>query len=228
MIKQFRRLYRLYTGKSPAVKIGLKCAKKWYGNDYGGFYIYPEALPARPIVYSFGIGKDISFDETMMHLHEAQVFAFDPTPDSIAWINQENANSSLQFYPYGISAKTGFIDFYLPKNPLHVSGSVVATSFVDEAQKIKVQMKRLADILAELGHKKIDVLKMDIEGAEYDVIPDILETQVQISQILIEFHGRVLGHQKTIEAVELLKKHGYEVFGISERGEEISFINTQK
>jgi hypothetical protein len=79
-------------------------------------------------------------------------------------------------------------------------------------------------MVGELGHSHIDVLKMDIEGAEYAVIPDILQTPVRIEQILIEFHGRVLQHSQTLEAVQLLKTHGYEVFGISERGEEISFI----
>src|SRR5690554_1691728 len=41
--------------------------------------------------------------------------------------------------------------------------------------------------MTQLGHKHIDVLKMDIEGAEYDVIENILSAQLPITQILIEF-----------------------------------------
>ena len=38
-------------------------------------------------------------------------------------------------------------------------------------------MKSLADIANELGHSHIDVLKMDIEGSEYEVIENILESE---------------------------------------------------
>jgi hypothetical protein len=67
------------------------CAKQWYGNDYGGFYICPILLAPPPrthnkkiIVYSCGVGEDISFDIAIMHDCDCEVFAFDPTPKSIA------------------------------------------------------------------------------------------------------------------------------------------------
>ena len=37
--------------------------------------------------------------------------------------NQELPDN-FHFYDYGISDKSGFINFYLPKNPDHVSGSL--------------------------------------------------------------------------------------------------------
>ncbi len=49
-------------------------------------------------------------------------------------------------------------------------------------------MKSIENIMKELGHKHIDVLKMDIESAEYDVIENILNAKISITQILIEFH----------------------------------------
>lgn len=217
-------MYRVWAGKSPRVWVGEPCNKAWYGNEYGGFYVCPERVGKQAIVYSIGIGKDISFDQEMMEKHQARIFAFDPTPDSIEWVRDHVHNPLFTFLPYGIGAEAGEIDFYLPQNPQHVSGSLLATSLVDANRKVRVPIKRLADMVGELGHSHIDVLKMDIEGAEYAVIPDILQTLVSIGQILIEFHGRVLKHTQTLEAVQLLKTHGYEVFGISERGEEISFI----
>jgi len=46
-------------------------------------------------------------------------------------------------------------------------------------------MKTFDDITRELGHNHIDVLKMDIEGSEYDVIGTILASPVTIDQILV-------------------------------------------
>lgn len=51
-------------------------------------------------------------------------------------------------------------------------------------------MKRLTDIVQELGHSHIDILKIDIEGSEYKILDSILSAPVQIDQILIEIHER--------------------------------------
>jgi hypothetical protein len=67
---------------------------------------------------------------------------------------------------------------------------------------------------------------MDIEGAEYEVIEDILSSHVPISQVLIEFHHRFsdIGIGKTRSAVSRLNEAGYRIFNVSASGEEISFI----
>jgi hypothetical protein len=41
-----------------------------------------------------------------------------------------------------------------------------------------------------LGHTKIDLLKIDIEGAEYEVIQDIAVTMILPQIICLEFHKR--------------------------------------
>jgi len=207
------------------LKIIVKLDTVWYGNNYGGFFIYPKLLDKHSIIYSFGIGEDISFDRTIIENHDCTVFGFDPTPKSINWINSQNLPLKFHFLDFGISNKSGFVDFYLPKNPEYVSGSIIIRNELYE--KIIVQMKSFNDIISELGHKHIDVLKMDIEGSEYEVIDDILNAPVLIGQILIEFHDRFVenGKMKTQLAIKKLKNHGYEIFSISETLDEISFVN---
>ena len=74
----------LFSHLKPAVQV--KC--KWYGTSYGGFYIIPSLLDRSSVIYSFGTGRDISFDKECIRKHGASVFAFDPTPRSIDWIRQ--------------------------------------------------------------------------------------------------------------------------------------------
>ena len=68
---------------------------------------------------------------------------------------------------------------------------------------------------------------MDIEGAEYDVIPSLLEGEVVIEQLVIEFHSRYLenGTALTKNAIELLRKHQFKLFAVSDTLEEVSFIH---
>lgn len=209
-------------------KIEVKSNHVWYGNTYGGFYLCPELLNENSIIYSFGIGEDISFDNAIIKTHNCNVFGFDPTPKSINWIKSQKINDKFHFYEFGISSKSGSIEFYLPKNPEHVSGSIIAQKNIDIMKKVNVEMKSLKDITNELGHKHIDVLKMDIEGSEYDVIENILDSEISITQILIEFHDRFFenGYFKSKEVINKMNRSGYKIFAISDSFEEISFIKS--
>ncbi|GIS18490.1 MAG: hypothetical protein CM15mP120_04060 [Pseudomonadota bacterium] len=42
--------------------------------------------------------------------------------------------------------------------------------------------------MRDLGHDHLDVLKMDIEGAEYAVLDDMLQSNILPDQLLVEFH----------------------------------------
>ena len=52
---------------------------------------------------------------------------------------------------------------------------------------IEVSVKRLSQIMKENGHQKIDLLKIDIEGAEYKVIDSIMEDSIDIRVVCVEF-----------------------------------------
>lgn len=207
------------------------CDHKWYGNNYGGFYMNPSLINSKSIIYSFGIGKDVSFDRTCMKKHNCSIFAFDPTPESINFISQQNLPDLFHFHGYGISdGKSGKYRFFLPENPKGVSGSLLDSEAVSTDRSIEVEMKSFDDIVTELGHKHIDVIKMDIEGSEYTVLEKILESNITIDQLLIEFHDRLFDQEnyRSKEIVEKLKSHGFEVFASSKTYEEISFIHKRK
>jgi FkbM family methyltransferase len=216
-----------FSGKYSYFKKGVKCKSKWYGNTYGGFYAHPNILNENSVVYSFGIGEDISFDRAIIEKHDCKIFGFDPTPKSVSWVNKQNLPENFHFLEYGVSNESGFADFYLPKNPEYVSGSIITQSNINVNEKIVVQMKTIQDIMKELGHNHIDILKMDIEGEEYDVIENILDNKVSVSQILIEFHDRFFkdGRDRSYNAIKNLNKSGFEVFAVADSFEEVSFIN---
>ena len=221
-----KQILYLLTGNANRLFVRNRCGRKWYGSDYGGFYVNPDILNEDSIVYSFGIGEDISFDSRVIGSHKCQVFGFDPTPKSIKWVENQTLPAGFHFYPWGIAKHSGPAEFMLPKNPDHVSGSMVALKGVNPSDKIVVEMRSMKDILKQTGHTHIDILKMDIEGAEYDVIEDVLNCGATISQMCVEFHDLMHegGKRKTREAISLLYKNGYRIFGISQTLCEISFI----
>jgi FkbM family methyltransferase len=212
-------------GRDIATFENKRCAGIRLGNKGARWTVDPTKLPQSPTVYSFGIGTDISWDLKMIQNYKCQVHAFDPSPKSLEWLETQQIPDAFKLYNYGLGQKDGNISFYLPKNNNHVSGSILTDENLLK-DKISVPVKSFFTIVSELRHTKIDVLKMDIEGAEYQVLDDILVAPITINQILIEFHHRMFGYHlnHTREAVHKIKNAGYGILDISRLGEEYSFI----
>jgi hypothetical protein len=52
---------------------------------------------------------------------------------------------------------------------------------------LSLKVKRLSSLMKELGHPRLDLLKMDIEGAEYKVIESIIQDGIDIRVICVEY-----------------------------------------
>ena len=50
---------------------------EFYGTEYGGFYVENDLMAKHNIVYSFGIGQDLSFSESLLNRFDCEIFAFD-------------------------------------------------------------------------------------------------------------------------------------------------------
>lgn len=189
----------------------LDCVR--YGNEYGGFYL-PRYMPEGMIVYSFGIGEDLSFSEQMVE-KGSSVYAFDPTPRAIKFVAEHYLSKSHHFffYPYGISDNDGKVNFYLPRNKQYVSGSEMLQKHVDPNDVICVDMYSLKTIAKKLGHGKIDILKLDVEGSEFKVIQNVMDSdkKIYIEFICMETHERFFsdGDCKMTRLLETMKRNDY-------------------
>lgn len=227
-LKRLEYWVKARIGKIAFIDIEEKREKQWYGNGYGGFYVDPTLVPDQAIVYSFGIGEDISFDKAIISNHGCKVYGFDPTPKSINYVKNNETPESFYFHPYGIGERTEMVTFHLPKNKDHVSGSVYDHKLVDEHNSVEVLLKEFNEIVSEMGHDHIDVLKMDIEGSEYVVMEGILKSGIPIKQILVETHERFFedGKEKGKKFFKQLHDHGYRIFAISDTYQEISLVKS--
>lgn len=202
----------------------ISCQTEHMGSEYGGWAFCPENINDQSIVYSFGIGEDISWDETLISEKNVTIHGFDPTPKAIEFIKHKNLDKFI-LYPIGLASSNGSMDFFPPKNPNHVSHSLVINHKSQE-ETIKVKVETIDTIMHELGHKKIDILKMDIEGSEYEVIADMLNKKIYPDQMLVEFHHRFkpFSINDTVEIINKLIENSYKITYISRKYQEFSFI----
>lgn len=228
-MKHIRNIYRLsrriingLIGKDMLVFPDCKKIKyELYGSDYGGWPAVNEVFELNPIVYSFGVGDDITYDLSIIKKYSINVYAFDPTPRSCEWIKEQIIPDEFHFYNYGISDHDGQEQFIAPENDLFMSYSTVKSG-----EGVSLRVKKLSSIMKELNHNTVDVLKMDVEGGEYKVIDDFINENIKPKVLLIEFHHRFpeVGLNKTKESIVFLKSQGYCVFYVSANGEEVGFF----
>ncbi len=194
------------------------------GKEGACWCVCPQDLRAGSVVYSFGVGEDISFDLALIERFGLQVQAFDPTPRSIEWLQSQTVPPEFVFHAYGVAGFDGNCAFLPPENPAHVSHTIMKRESSRPA--IEVPVHRLGTIMKMLGQEQIDLLKMDIEGAEYGVLADMLTSGIPVKQLLVEFHHRWphIGVEKTKQAIHELNAAGYRIFSVSPSGEEYGFL----
>ena len=221
-----KKKWRVARGRDIFLVPQVERATLTFGNPGAAWTFCPGRISESSIVYSFGVGEEISFDRELIHHFRATVHAFDPTPRSVAWVDTQALPDQFIFHSYGVAAQDGLRRFTPPRNQGHVSHTLLERDSPWDA--IEVPVQRLPTIMRTLGHARIDLLKMDIEGAEYEVVTDLLDSGIVVEQLLVEFHHRwpEVGISRTTHAIHQLNKAGYRIFSVSASGEEYGFLKT--
>lgn len=229
LLGNIRWRIRSISGRQLYFKKQINIKTETFGSIYGGYSLTIPKSAGRVIVVSIGIGEDCSFDVDVMERLNACVYAFDPTPKAIKYIESQALRENFHFFPYGVSDKDGEVDFFLPKETAHVSASELLVDIVTDTDKVRVQMRKLSTLLNMLDISKIDIIKMDIEGSEYLAIPDILDSGIEFEQLCFELHQRFFpdGKQKTSELFEKLNNAGYYIAHVTPNGEVVTFVKPE-
>lgn len=199
-----------------------------------GWYIDELCLKNKKslLVYGVGAGEDITFDMEMANLYGASVVVIDPTEKAERHVqsvlSKAPKHQNIQFLAKGLSDQQGEVTFALPANPKHVSMRAVGLADPQMTRTTTAPVQRLQDFMTQLGHDYLDVLKIDIEGAEYDVLEALIRDDfLPFTQLLVEYHDRFLKgaeksrHHKVLEG---LKDAGFVELWSQHRGQERGYI----
>lgn len=182
------------------------------GTQYGGWMIDLDMVPNNSTVISAGIGEDISFDLALIKKRGCKIVGIDPTEKSHRFVESQKDLKNFTLIKKALTEEEGdVIRLFKNTNPNHVSESIMpdhhAVSGFDSYLCETTSLETLFSI-----YNNVSVVKMDIEGSEYDVIPNLKEIPNTVEQFCIEFHH--FCSSKTIEDTKAVIKKMAE-FGFS-------------
>lgn len=210
------------------------------GTKYGGWHVPCDmGLDENSIVYSGGVGEDVSFDLLLSEKYKCNILLIDPTEKSKIHfeeikkyyeINKWRFTGDIQkdyygiLYPIkpefdkikyldvGLWDKKTTLEFYKQSNPDHCSQTFIHDMFGEEYDE--VQVDTIKNIMERFGHKHIDLLKLDIEGSEVKVLNNMLDDGIHPRFLCIEFDLLIKGkdtYGKTQKLANRLGSLGYQI-----------------
>lgn len=141
------------------------------------------------------------------------VFAFEPFPESFALLQENlrlNDITNVQSFEEAVGSQSGNLILDLSSGePLKFQSTAKHTSA--NHHSLSVRSISLADVFDRSGIESCDLMKLDCEGAEYDILmkapPSVLE---KIEHIVMEYHDHVADHTH-VELIHFLEAQGYQV-----------------
>lgn len=159
------------------------------GGAYGGHVVAEAPLGSGAVCYSAGVGNDLSFDLALIERYGCRVHAFDPTPAAQDFVEGLELPAELDFRPFGLWSEDTYLDFWdQPGERGAPASNYSATDLYGGGRQLRAEVKSLRSVMSSLGHEQIDLLKLDIEGAEYEVIRSILTDEIPVNVLTVEFH----------------------------------------
>jgi FkbM family methyltransferase len=143
--------------------------------------------------------------------HPGQVYAYEASKKNYALLTENrqlNSLENLYIENSAVSDHRGPMSLYIPAGNSILGSLLQSTSSFTET----VQAITFADIIAEHALTQIDFLKVDVEGAEFDILlTSSAETFAKVQHMVIEYHEFEGDERTHLDLVNLLVSHGFKV-----------------
>ena len=162
------------------------------GTNYGGWFI-PEnilhAIDKKRVLVSGGLGHDVSFDKILLE-KGFEIIGLDPLSECCDFARKELGDSkSVSIIEKGLWTNSGNIDFFPPKNKTHDSWSITNTQSALPQEATTFKVISLTDLIREypsIGNSDFSMLKLDIEGAESEIMKKLFTSDYKFDFVGIE------------------------------------------
>lgn len=173
-------------------------------------YIH-QVLQSDAVFIDIGTNKGIYLYQAEKVIQSGKIYGFEPNQSLVNYI--QPLFPKVKLFPLAVSSTTGTSVLHIPKKGNGLQDTRASLEDMgDEVEKIEIQTITLDDWAKNENVSRIDVIKIDVEGHEFDSVKgceNILRTIRPVFIIEIELrHAKYPIH----EIFDFIKGFGYDVF----------------
>lgn len=201
-------------------KIDINGLSFYYKARFSMFHTYPDIFVREiykfrqqsqtPVIIDCGANIGLSVLYFARHYPDATIIAYEPDEQNIAILKKNidknfPHNQNIQLRQNAVWIEDADISFF--------SNGTESSSIINDsgnAQSITVKAVRLKNVLQQ--YTAIDFLKIDIEGAEYEVIKDCAQELEHVNNMFLEYHGTADETYKLRELMDIVADAGFCIY----------------
>ncbi len=167
-----------------------------------------------PLILDCGsnIGMSIIFFKELYPY--ATVVGFEPDPLTFSILEKNTGTlDKVELHNVALSDEVGYLPFFVDSDsPGSLCQNLFTSSTLQSSKITQVKVELLSDHIKRLG-RRVNLLKVDIEGAEQEVFDDLYNTGIlaMVDNIICEFHFNLREHsQENLERLQgILTRSGF-------------------
>lgn len=172
---------------------------------------YTEIENPAPTIIDVGAHIGLTTLYFAKHFPTAQIISLEPNPitykilEENVW--QNHLEGRVTCLSKAISGQASKQSFWLNSNPndWQLNSNLNPTTWTNQPLPNSVQVETIT--LSSLLNQPVDLLKIDVEGNEFQLIKEAQRQLHNVGQFLIEFHPRAGNNLPDL--LNLLKKHKF-------------------
>jgi FkbM family methyltransferase len=176
---------------------------------YKSEYYLPEKLNPKVV---FDIGGNIGITSIYLSsiFPDAKIYTFEPIPDNFKILKKNIQNyNNIEAFNFGLGSKNGNFKVYLSNDPENFGGFSFYPDPVGNKSNsyFSCEVNNINEVIKKLSIQSIDLIKIDTEGAKYDILMALQENILKnASWITGELHGN-----KDFELLNYLSNFGFSI-----------------
>ena len=159
-----------------------KSLNRWFGDNGDITHRVNYNLNQDSIVFDLG-GYIGEWSDIIQKKYNSKIYIFEPVFKHFSELQKKfEHKENIKIYNFGLSNQTYYTEI------IHDGAS--SSLYLQEGEKEKIKLINFEEFINSENIKNIDLIKINIEGGEYELLDSILESnlQTQINNFQIQFH----------------------------------------
>jgi FkbM family methyltransferase len=179
------------------------------GSAPGGWTVPTGLIEPSWLCYSVGAGADISFDLELIRRCGVTVRAIEAVPGYVE-LARERAGAEPRFTIRQAALATWDGPVRMQLTHERVSAAVSSAGLYESDDYVVLPGRSLRSLMDEQGDTTVQLLKLDIEGAEYGVVPALDLHSLGVQLLCCQLH-HVAPVRRARRLARLVREQGFEI-----------------